>query len=98
MERYPYSFGASFAVAVLVTVGLYAIKALIPGLEEWAEESFGHAWLYMGVIAVAVFVILGLTPIRFASDGRRLAVKFGGVAIVGAIVIVALAAILAASG
>jgi len=98
MERYVYSFGASFAVAVLVTAGLYVIKALIPGLEEWAEELFGHAWFYMAVIAVAVFVILGLAPIRFASDGRRLAVQIGSAAVTSAIVIVALAAVLAASG
>ena len=70
MERHVYPFGSALVVAVLVTGLIFAIKAVVPGLEELAEERFGHAWLYMGVLALIVFFVFGLMPLRFASSER----------------------------
>lgn len=70
MERYLHSFGASFAIALLVTAFVYAVKAVSPDFGEWTEETFGHAWFSMGVLALALYVGLGFTGLRW---GRRTA-------------------------
>ncbi|OGA48916.1 MAG: hypothetical protein A3F74_18555 [Betaproteobacteria bacterium RIFCSPLOWO2_12_FULL_62_58] len=95
MERYVHSFGASFAVAVLLTAFVFAIKAVFPELEEWSEELFGHAWLYMGVLALVVFVGLGLSPVRLTASSRGLATLVAGAAVIAGVVIAVAAAVAA---
>lgn len=96
MERYIHSFGGSLAVAVLLTAFVFAAKAIFPGFEEWGEETFGHAWLYMGVLALAVFVGLGLAPLRWTSSSRGLAALVAGAAVTSSLVITAVAVAIAA--
>ena len=96
MDRYVHSFGGSFAIAVLLTALVFAVKAVSPGFEEWSEETFGHAWLYMGVLALAVFIGLGLAPLRFTSSSRALAMLVGGTAVISSLIIAAVAAAMAA--
>ena len=98
MERYVHSFGASLAVAVLLTALAFAIKAVFPGFEDWSEEAFGHAWLYMGVLALAVFVGLGLAPLRWTATGPGLAALVAGTALISSLIITAVAAVMAALG
>lgn len=98
MERYVHSFGASLAAAVLLAALVFAIKAVFPGFEEWSEEIFGHAWLYMGVLALAVFVSLGLAPLRWTSTSYGLAALVAGAAVVSGLVIAAVAAVMADLG
>lgn len=98
MERYVHSFGGSLAVAVMLTAFVFAIKAVFPELEEWSEEAFGHAWLYMGVLALVVFVGLGLSPVRFTTSSRGLATLIAGAAVIGGLVILVAAAALATFG
>lgn len=98
MERYVHSFGGSLAVAVLLTALVFAIKAVFPAFEEWSDETLGHAWLYMGVLALAVFVGLGLAPFRLTSSSRALATLVAGAAILSGLVIAAVAAAMAAFG
>lgn len=43
------------------------MKALFPELEEWGEETFGHAWLYMAILGLAVFLGLGLARLRLTA-------------------------------
>lgn len=73
MERYMHSFGASFSVAVLFTAFVYAVKAVFPDFGEWSEETFGHAWFYMGVLAMLIYVALGLSGVRWTSTSQGLA-------------------------
>lgn len=82
MERYLHSFGASFSVAVLVTALVYAVKAVFPDFGEWSEEAFGHAWFYMGTLALLIYAGLGLSGVRFTSSGRGLATLVAGSAII----------------
>ncbi|RWA75399.1 MAG: hypothetical protein EOQ28_09910 [Mesorhizobium sp.] len=98
MDRQIYSFGASIVVASLLTAVIYAIKAVVPGLDEAIEDSIGHAWSYMGVIGLVVFFGLGLAPVRFAKDGRSLAVQIAGAALVSAGALFLLSAWLAVRG
>lgn len=98
MDRHIFSFGASFVVATLLTAGIYLIKVLIPGLDESIEARIGHAWSYMGVLALILFFGLGLMPVRFAHDEKSLAVQIVAAAIVSAVVIFLLSAWLAVRG
>jgi len=98
MERYVHSFGGSLAVAALLTALVFAVKAIFPEFEEWGEEAFGHAWLYMGILGLAVFVGLGLLPLRWTSTGSGLAGLLAGSVIVSGAVILAAAALLATYG
>jgi hypothetical protein len=93
MERYLHSFGASFAIALLVTAFVYAVKAVSPDFGEWTEETFGHAWFSMGVLALALYVGLGFTGLRWTKDSKSLAVLVAGAAVVsgGVIGLVAIA-------
>ncbi len=97
MERYVYSFGGSFVIAVLLTALLFAIKAVAPGLEDRTEGRFGHAWAYMGVLAIVVFVAIGMTPFRLASSARSLAVAIAAATVASGTVIVAVSAFVAAT-
>jgi hypothetical protein len=60
MTRYENSFGISYSVAALLVAILFATKIAVPQFGEWAEGTFGHAWLYMGIFALAVFLGLGM--------------------------------------
>lgn len=98
MERYGYSFGISFAVAVLLTALVFAVKVIFPDFEEWSDETLGHAWLYMGVLALVVFAGLGLASPRWPSGSGGLAALIGVAAVGSAVVMAAAAAAMAALG
>lgn len=98
MERYMHSFGASFSVAVLFTALVYAIKAVFPDFGEWTEEVFGHAWFYMGVLALIIYVGLGLSSVRWTSTSQGLATLVAGSAIVSGSIIGFIAIALALLG
>lgn len=89
------SFGLSFAIAVLTTAIVFAIKAINPELEEWAEEAFGHAWFYQAVLALIVFLGLGLVPMGGRLDGRGVAGIVAGSTVVSGLIILAAAAVMA---
>lgn len=97
MERRICSFGSAFAIAVLLAALLFVIKTLTPSLEEWAEGAFGHAWLYMGVLALVVFAALGLTPIHLVSGSRGLTRLIIGATVVSGVAILAASAFVAAT-
>ncbi len=96
MERYVHSFGGSFAFAALLTAFVFVIKAIFPGFAEWSEDTFGHAWLFMGVLALGIFVGLGLVPVRWTSSSRALATLIAGAAVISGFVIVVAAVSMAA--
>ena len=98
MERYAHSFGLSLALAVLLSAFVYALKAAFPALETWTEHTFGHAWLYMAVLSLIVFVGLGLAGIRLTSSGNALAVMVAGSAVISAVAITGIATVLSAVG
>jgi hypothetical protein len=95
MDRYIHSFGGSFAIAVLLTALVFAAKLVSPSIEEWSEETFGHAWLYMGLLAIAVFIGLGLAPLRLTTSSRALATLVGGTAVISSLIIAAAAVAMA---
>lgn len=82
MERYLHSFGASFSIAVLVTALVYAVKAVFPDFGEWSEEAFGHAWFYMGTLALLIFAGIGYSGISFTSSSKGLATMVAASAVV----------------
>jgi membrane-anchored protein YejM (alkaline phosphatase superfamily) len=90
------SFGWSYSIAAVVTAIVFAVKALNPGLDEWAEELFGHAWLYQGVLGLLLFVGLGLAPFG-KRDLRGVAFLVLGSTLVSGLIIVAAAAVAAAA-
>lgn len=100
MERYLHSFGASFSVAVLATAAVYAVKSVFPDLGEWSEEAFGHEWLYMGVLALLIYIGIGLSGIRFTSSGKGLATMVAVSAVIsgGTIGLIAIALALLGRG
>ena len=88
------SFGLSFAIAVLVTAVLFAIKAVEPELDEWAEDAFGHAWFYQGVLALILFVGLGFIPMGGRLGGRIVAaIVFSSTAVSGLVILAAAVAL-----
>lgn len=89
------AFGLSFAIAVLITAALFAFKAINPELEEWAEEAFGHAWFYQAVLALIVFLGIGLMPMGSRLGGRAVAGIVVGSTVVSGLVILAAAAMMA---
>ncbi len=86
------AFGLSFAIAVLTIAGLFALKAVNPELEEWAEEAFGHAWLYQTVLALILFVGLGFVPMGGRLGGNGVAGIVAGSTVVSGLIILAAAA------
>lgn len=86
------SFGLSFAVAVLVTAVFFAAKVADPELDEWVEEAFGHAWLYQGVLGLALFFGIGLVPIGKRLSGLSVAAVVSGSTVVSGLIILAAAA------
>ncbi len=89
------SFGLSFAVAVLATAVIFAIKAAEPELDEWAEEAFGHAWFYQAVLALVLFFGLGFIPMGGRLGGRGVAAIVIGSTVASGLIILAAAAALA---
>lgn len=97
MDRYVHSFGASLAVSVLLIALVFATKVAFPEFGRWSDEVFGHAWFFMGALALVVFAGLGLSPLRFTAGSRGLAMLMGG-ALVAAGAVITAAAAWAASG
>lgn len=93
-----HSFGASLSIAAGLTALVFAIKALFPELEEWGEETFGHAWLYMAILGLAVFLGLGLARLRLTTGNVALATMIAVTTIISGGVILVAAAVLALTG
>ena len=87
------SFGLAYAVAVLITAVLFALKVAFPVVEEWAAESFGHPWFYHAVLGLIVLFGIGLLPIGARLSGRAVAwTVFGSTVLAGLIIVGAAAA------
>lgn len=95
MKEHAHAFGASLSVAAALTALIFAAKAVFPALEEWGEEALGHAWLYMAVLGLAVFVGLGLARIRLTAGSGALAAMIAATAVASGAVIFVAAAVLA---
>ncbi len=98
MDRRTHAFGDALAIAVVLTALIFALKAAVPAFEEWAEETLGHAWLSMGLLALAVFGGLGLGGLRLSAAPRGLSLVLALSVIGSGAVIVAAAFWLAVSG
>lgn len=98
MDRRIHAFGDALAVAALLTALVFALKAVFPGFEEWAEETLGHAWLSMGLLAFAVFAALGLAGLRLSATPRGLSAVLALSVLGSGAVMVAAAFWIAASG
>lgn len=98
MKQHVHAFGASLSVAAGLTALIFAVKALFPEFEEWGEEAFGHAWLYMGILGLAVFLSLGLVRFRLTTGSIKLATMIAVTTVASGAVILLAAAVLALTG
>lgn len=66
-------FGWSYSIAVLAVALLNVVSGIVPSFEEWAEDTFSHAWLHVTIFGMVIFLVLGLIGIGQGQNVRRTA-------------------------
>ncbi len=72
LGKYTVGFGLSFAITSVLSAILVVLKEENKALHDWMVALTGHHWITHGVLALAVFVVLG-----YLLSRNKVAEKWG---------------------
>lgn len=82
VPRYTVSFGISLAIASVVSAMLVILKEKCPAVMGWMKRATGHHWATHSLIAMILFIALGLILAR-ANGGKG--IQMTATSLVGAL-------------
>ncbi len=94
MGKFASSFGWSLVVTSLLFALLVVVKERVLSVRQWLDQATGSDWITHGLLAIAVFLVLGLLLLlerndEFDENAPRTVAWAVVVAIVVAVAIVA---------
>src|ERR1019366_7180750 len=69
VSKYTASFGVSLAIASVISALLVILKEKSPAVMTWMKKATGHHWATHSLIAIILFIALGLILAR-ANGGK----------------------------
>ena len=94
MGKFASSFGWSLVVTSLLFALLVVVKERVLSVRQWLDQATGSDWITHGLLAIGVFLVLGLMLLlerndEFDENAPRTVAWAVVVAIVAAVAIVA---------